>query len=965
MPTPTLSRRARIILAVVVGLIVLVILIGVFSSLYVDWLWFGSVHHQEIFTGVLGTRVMLFFLFGLVMALIVGVNLIIGYRSRPPFRPMSAEQQSLERYRTVIEPRRGKILAAIAVVLVLFTGLAAQGRWQTWLLWQNGTSFGIKDPQFHKDLSYYAFTYPFQRFIVGFLFIAFLLSLIGAVIVHYLFGGLRIQSPGEKATPAARAHLSVLLGGLVALKVVSYYLDRYGLMFSNRGGITGASYTDINAVLPAKTILLSVALICAIAFVANVFFRNFALPAIALVLLVLSSVLIGGAYPAIVQQFQVKPNANEKEKPYIERNIQATRSAYGIANVNYSSYNATTDITPVEEQKIKANTGTIPNARLLDPNILAPTFDQRQRILNYYSFNDKLDIDRYTIGGKTQDYVVGARELDPTKLTGNQTNWINEHLVYTHGNGFVAAPANQAPGGLPNFTTGDLPTTGNIKVTQPDIYYGELFGQDYAIVGKSSKQGNVEFDRPGPNGTDIKNTYAGGGGVKLGGVVNRLAFAIKYRERNMLLSSRISSDSRILFNRDPRQIVQKVAPFLKVDGDPYPSVINGRITWIVDGYTTSDGYPYAERETLGDVTKDSLTGRGTSGQPNQEVNYIRNSVKATVDAYSGKVTLYDFNNSDPVLKTWMKVFPDLIKPTSAISPELRSHFRYPEDLFKVQRKLIASYHVSDPVQFFNSQGFWDVPSDPTQPGLQSQPPYYLLAQNPGETAPRFQLTSVLSALKRPNMAAYVSVSSDPQDYGKIRVLELPNDTSVSGPVQVQSQLRSTSVISRDISLFDQGGSNVLYGNLLTLPVANGLLYVEPLYVEGQGTNYPQLREVMVLFGSNVGYASNLPDALQNLFTGQNVSATGGSGTQPPPTTTAPTTPPASSPPPATGTSPPGSTSPGVAAAAAAVKTAYAHLQAAFNSNDLKAYSKAQAELSQAITNLQRASKTAPTPTPTR
>ena len=968
MPTPTLSRRARIILAVVVALIVLIILIGVLSSLYVDWLWFGSVHRQEIFTGVLGTRVMLFFLFGIVMALIVGANLVIGYRTRPPFRPMSAEQHSLERYRSVIEPRRGKIVAAIGVVLALFAGLAAQGRWQTWLLWQNGTSFGVKDPQFHKDLSYYAFTYPFQRFILGYLFVAFLLSLIAAVIVHYLFGGLRIQSPGDKATPAARAHLSVLLGGLVVLKVFAYYLDRYGLMFSDRGGITGASYTDVNAVLPAKTILLSVALICAIAFFANVFFRNFALPAIALVLLVLSSVLIGGAYPAIVQQFQVKPNANEKEKTYIERNIVATRAAYGISNVKYSSYDATTDVTPVEEHKIKTNTGTIPNARLLDPNILAPTFDQRQRILNYYSFNDKLDIDRYTIDGKTQDYVVGARELDPTKLTGNQTNWINEHLVYTHGNGFVAAPANQAPGGLPNFTTGNLPTTGNIKVTQPDIYYGELFGQDYAIVGKSSKQGNVEFDRPGPNGTDIKNTYAGSGGVKLGGFFNRLAFAIKYRERNMLLSGRISADSKILFNRDPRQIVQKVAPFLKVDGDPYPAVINGRITWIVDGYTTSDGYPYAERETLGDVTKDSLTGRGTSGQPNQEVNYIRNSVKATVDAYTGAVTLYQFDDKDPVLKTWMKVFPDLVKPKSAISPALRSHFRYPEDLFKVQRKLITSYHVSDPVQFFNSQGFWDVPSDPTQPGAQSQPPYYLLAQNPGQAAPTFQLTSALSALKRPNMAAYVSVSSDPRDYGQIRVLELPNDTSVSGPVQVQSQFRSTSVISRDISLFDQGGSNVLYGNLLTLPVAGGLLYVEPLYVQGLGTNYPQLREVMVLFGSNVGYASTLSDALQNLFTGQNVSQTGGAGSTAPPTTSAPSSPPATTAPPPTGTSPPAATSPGVDAAAAAVKTAYAHLQAAFNSNDLKAYSKAQAELSQAITNLEKATKAAggrATPSPTR
>ncbi|HEX3814971.1 MAG TPA: UPF0182 family protein [Mycobacteriales bacterium] len=974
LPVPTLSRRARIVLGVIVALIVLIIVVASLAGVYVNWLWFGSVHYRFVYSSVLGTRVMLFFLFGVVMALIVAANLYIAFRSRPPFHPMSAEQHSLERYRVAIEPRRRLILISVAVFIGLLTGINSQGHWQMWMLWRNGTKFGTKDPQFHKDISYFAFTYPFQRYLVGFLFVAVVLSLLGALIVHYIFGALRIQTPGDKVLPAARAHLSVLIGVFVALKVIAYFLDRYGLVFSNRGGTTGASYTDVNAVLPIKTILMFVALICAVAFIANVFFRNFALPAIALVLLIFSSVLIGGAYPAIVQQFRVKPNANEKEAPYITRNINATRAAYGIGpdKVTYTQYPAVTSTGTETEQKIYKDTQTIPNARLLDPNILSPTFDQNQRILNYFAFGDKLDIDRYDVGGITQDYVLGVRELDPSKLTGNQTNWINKHLVYTHGNGFVAAPANEAPGGQPDYSAGehDLPPTGNLTINQSRIYFGELFGDDYAIVGAKKGQAPREFDQPGVNGNDVKNVYNGGGGVRIGNFFNRFVFAAKYRERNILFSSAISSNSRILFVRDPRERVQKVAPFLKVDGDPYPAVVDGRIQWIVDGYTTSDGYPYAQRETLGDITKDSLTGRGTSGQPNQQVNYIRNSVKATVDAYTGKVTLYQFDKTDPVLKTWMKAFPNLVKPETAISADLRAHFRYPEDLFKVQRDLIASYHVSDPQQFFNSQNFWEVPSDPTQPGDQPQPPYYLLQQPPGSkpgTKAEFQLTSVLNALKRPNMAAYVSVSSDPQDYGKFRVLELPSDSSVLGPGQVQSTLRSTDQISKDVALFGSGQSNVLFGNLLTLPVAGGLLYVEPLYVEGQGSSYPQLRKVLVAFGSSVGYGDNMKAALKDLFSGDETNNSGnGNSTTPTPSSSPPSSVPSTSPPSSSSSSPPTAVPSNVAQAAEDAQKAFDHMQQEFLHGSAQDYQAAQQKLAEALSRLQALSggTNVPSPSPT-
>lgn len=970
LPVPTLSRRARIIIGIVVALVVLFSLMGSFVSIYVDWLWFGETGYRSVFNTALRTRIFLFFLFGLLMAVAVGGNLALAYRFRPPFRPLSLEQQNLERYRSAIEPRRRLWTILVCVLVGIFTGATAQGRWQVWQLWRNGQKFGIEDPQFHKDISYFAFTYPFQRFVLGLLFAAVLLSLLAAVVVHYLFGGLRLQTPGERVTPAARAHLSVLLGAFVLLKAAAYYLDRYGLAFSERSAanVTGASYTDINAVLPAKTILMIIALLCAVAFIANVWFRNFQLPAIALVLLVLSSVLIGGAYPALIQQFQVKPNADEREKPYIERNLNATRAAYGISDVDYIKFDAQTDPSNAAKNAIAADTATIPNTRLLDPNVLSPTYDQLQRIRNFYSFPDKLDIDRYTIDGKTQDYVVGARELDPSQLTGNQTNWINRHLVFTHGNGFVSAPANTVTrDGQPDFNNKDLPGTGNIEVDQPRIYYGELFDNTYSIVGRTGDQGNREFDLPGEGNSDVKNTYDGTGGVKIGGFVNRMAFAWNYRERNILFSGAISGESRILYVRDPRDRVEKVAPFLKADGDPYPAVIDGRIKWIVDAYTTIDGFPYSEHTTLGELTQDSLTGQGTRGQPEDEINYIRNSVKATVDAYDGTITLYQFGPRDPVLETWKKVFPGIIKPEGDMSDEMRSHLRYPEDLFKVQRTLLARYHVTDPIQFFNNQNFWDVPNDPTRRGAdEAQPPFYILAQGPQQDRPTFQLTSVLNALERPNMAAYVSVSSDPHDYGKFRVLELPSNTTQPGPGQAQNQFNSDTDIATEVELLNGQGSNVIYGNLLTLPVGDSLLYIEPLYVQGQGNPYPLLRRVLVAFGEDVAYKPTLSEALEDIF--------GEGAGQQAPDTGRPPTPPTDEPTPTPsgpGQPPDEGVSPDLARAITDLNKAVSDLQQAMKDGDFVAIGEAQAALQDALDKYQKAQGAAPpnggdngTPTPT-
>ena len=877
---PTLSRRAKLVIGAIAVLLVLFTAIGTLTNVYVDYLWFEETGYTEVFWTELQTRLLLFAVAGVATGGLVALSVYLAYRFRPTFRPMSLEQQNLERYRQSVEPRRGLVLTAIGVVLGLFAGLTAQGSWETWLQFRNATPFGQVDPQFGIDLSFFLFEYPFYRLLLNFGFAIVLLSLIGAVLTHYVFGGLRLQTPGQKLTSAARVQLSVLLGVFVALKAVAYWFDRYGLVYSNRGEVfTGASYTDVNALLVPKTILVFVAAACAVAFFANIVFRNFVLPAMALVLLLGTSLIIGVAYPAIVQQFVVRPSADQRERPYIERAIEMTRQAYGLdeEHVTYVDYAQDTadEVDPEAVlNELRNDTETIPNARLLDPNVLSDTFTARQQIRNVYGFPEKLDIDRYEIDGELQDYVVAVRELNSAGLSENQSSWINRHTVYTHGNGFVAAPANEvvagSEGGEPNFTTGDLPTRGEIDVDQSRIYYGELI-EDYSVVGAPEGQEPREFDLPegGSGEGEINNTYDGEGGVDVGSFFRQLTFAIHYRERNFLLSGAVNDASKVLYVRDPLQRVEKVAPFLKVDGDPYPAVIDGRIQWILDGYTTSNRYPYAELTELGEVASDALTGQGTTALPDEQVNYIRNSVKATVDAYDGTVTLYEWDEKDPVLQTFMKAFPGIVLPNEEISAELKSHVRYPEDLFKVQRETLTRYHVDDPVDFYAQNDRWQVSADPTQgtSSEQDQPPYYILAQRPGDDEASFQLTSALNAFRRDNLSAFVSASSDPETYGEIQVLRLPGNTPYRGPRQVQNSFLTNNQVRPDLTLFNSENSRAVFGNLLTLPIGgDGLLYVEPLYVRGSGENsFPLLQKVLVNFGDRIGYGDTLAEALDQVF----------------------------------------------------------------------------------------------------
>jgi uncharacterized membrane protein (UPF0182 family) len=871
------SRRVRTLLMTLGVLAVLGMAFVMFAGFWTDWLWYRSVKYSSVFTTTLWTKIGLFFAFGLLMSASVGFNIWLAHRLRPPLSAMSMEQQSLDRYRMGIAPYKKWLLLGITSLVGLIAGASASGQWRTWLMWVNGVSFGQKDPQFDLDVSFYAFDLPWYRFLLGFGFAAAVLSVIAAALTHYLYGGLRVTSPGARATAAATGHLSVLLGIFVTLKAVAYWLDRYGLAvkssdFKATGNWTGLRYVDANAYLPAKTILFCIAAICALLFFATIWRRTWQLPVIGFGLMVLSAILIGGLYPAIVQKFQVQPNEQAKEAPYVEKNLSATRQAYGIDGTEVEEYAGVSETT--DKAKLRKDADTTASIRMLDPNIVSPTFQQLQQMRNYYAFPTNLDVDRYSNeDGAEQDTVIGLRELNLAGIPKN--NWINDHFRYTHGYGVVAAKGTEATsGGRPVFTESDLPSKGDLGKYQQRVYYGEKTTQ-YSIVGGPQK----EIDYSDDSG-EKTTSYKGNSGINLSSPVNRAAYAVAFNEPQILYSGAIGEGSRILYNRTPKERVEAVAPWLTIDGDAYPAVVDGKIQWIVDAYTTTNGYPYASRTTLGDTTADSLTAdnsqRAVVAQQNQ-VNYIRNSVKATVDAYTGQVKLYQWDTQDPILKTWMKAFPGTVEPKKAISQSLEAHLRYPQDLFKVQRELLTRYHVKDAETFLSGSEVWQVPDDPTNTSGNAVPPYYLSMKLSGQTEQAFSLTTTLTPNGRDNLSAFVSVNAEAgtKDYGKIRILKLPTSEPIDGPKQVQSQFNSEQDIAETISLLKRGDSQVEYGNLLTVPLDGGLLYVEPVYVRGGGLKYPLLRKVLVTYGGNTAFEDTLDAALNKVF------ETEGSATEPP------------------------------------------------------------------------------------
>ncbi|MGB6203043.1 UPF0182 family protein, partial [Mycolicibacter algericus] len=895
---PKLTPRSRIMIGSALAVIVLLLVGPRLIDGYVDWLWFGELGYRSVFVTTLLTRLIAFVVVGLVVGGIVFAALAMAFRVRPVFVPSNGANDPVARYRTAVLSRLRLVAFGIPTGIGLLAGIVAQSYWVRIQLFLHGGDFGIADPQFGKDLGFYAFDLPFYRLIIGLLLVTFFLAAIANLTTHYIFGGIRLSGRAGALSRPARIQVVSLIGTLVLLKAAAYWLDRYELLSHTRTGkpFTGAGYTDINAVLPAKMILLAIALICAIAVFSAIVLRDLQIPAIGLVLLLLSSVVIGAGWPLLVEQFSVKPNAAQKESEYISRSIAATRHAYGLTEdvVTYRNYSGDARATAAQ---VGADAATTSNIRLLDPTIVSPAFTQFQQGKNFYFFPDQLTIDRYRDSeGQLRDYVVAARELNPDRLIDNQRDWINRHTVYTHGNGFIASPANTVRGiandpnqngGYPEFlanvvgANGTVVSAGPARLDQPRVYYGPVIADtvaDYAIVGRNGPDREYDYE----TNTETKNyTYTGEGGVNIGNWLARSVFAAKFAERNFLFSSVIGAESKILFNRDPAGRVQAVAPWLTTDSTVYPAIVNKRLVWIIDGYTTLDNYPYSELTSLSSATMDSKEVEFNRLLPDRRVSYIRNSVKATVDAYDGTVNLYAQDEQDPVLQAWMKVFPGTVKPKAEISAELAEHLRYPEDLFKVQRMLLAKYHVNDPITFFSTSDFWDVPLDPNPTASSFQPPYYIVAKNlvKEDGSASYQLTSAMNRFKRDYLAAYISASSDPDTYGQITVLTIPGQ--VNGPKLANNAITTDTAVSQDLGVIGRDNQNrIRWGNLLTLPVAQGgLLYVEPVYASpgssDAASSYPRLIRVAMMYNDKIGFGPTVSDALTGLFgPGASAAATG-------------------------------------------------------------------------------------------
>ncbi|ULD38889.1 UPF0182 family protein [Rhodococcus qingshengii] len=885
------SRRVRVALCAVAAFFVVLLVGPRLVFVYTDWLWFGEVGYRGVWTTILMTRLLLFVGVTTAIGIVIFLAVLCAYRSRPLFVDAAEGRDPVEPYRTVVMGKLRMFGIGIPLLIAIPFGLHAQSNWATVQLFIHGAAFGSVDAEFGHDIGFYVFDLPFYRMVLNWLFVVVFLALVVNLCAHCLFGGVSVPKKVNLpyVTRPARIQLAVLLGIFVMLKAVAYWFDRYSLLWSARKEptFTGAGFTDINAVLPAKLILLSIAVVCAATFFAVVVVHDLRIPAMAAALLILSSTVVGGVWPALVEQFSVRPNAADRERSYIERNIDATRQAYGLTEdrIEYVDYPGVGTRSPRE---VPADVTTTANARLLDPHVLSRTFTQQQQLKNFYGFTPTLDIDRYALDGELADYVVAVRELSPNSLSGNQTQWINRHTVYTHGNGFVAAPANRvnaavrdaagqsstSDSGYPIYTVSDIASQSSgrqlIPVQQPRIYYGEVIAgaePDYAVVGSYDGASPREYD------TDTSQyTYTGKGGVPIGSWTNRVAFALRYTERNILFSSAIGPDSKILFHRDPTARVEAVAPWLTTDSNPYPAVVDGRITWIVDGYTTVTHYPYSQPGVLTETEEPTARARSSRN----EVSYARNSVKATVDAYDGTVTLYQVDDDDPVLDAWTRVFPGVVKPATEISDDLRAHFRYPEDLFRIQRDRLAKYHVNDPREFFTNNAFWSVPSDPTSESVDSQLPYYVLVGDQKTAAPSFRLASAMVGFNREFLSAYISVHSDPDRFGTFEILRLPTDTQTQGPQQTQNSMISDTRVASERTLLERS-NRIHYGNLLTLPIADGgFLYVEPLFTERlttqvDGSTFPQLSRVLVSYrepgtgGVRVGYAPTLAEALDQVF----------------------------------------------------------------------------------------------------
>ena len=876
VPRPAQHRRRRWIIAALVIVVVVIASLRTFAVFYTDSLWFSSVSLHSVWVKLFEIKGGLMVVFGVIFAVLLLASLIVAERLAPKGPSLDAEDEFVKRYREVIGPYSRWLRAGVVVVLSLIVGSQAIGQWQNWILFRNGVSFPNSDPQFHRNVGYFVFTLPFEQFLVHWTLVALFVVLVVTVLSHYLNGGIRMQGSRPRVRPAVKAHISVILGLLALVKAVGYYLARFNLDLSSNGYVQGAGYTDVHARLPALELLLLVSLAAAVLLIYNIRRQGWALPILGVGLWFLVALSAGTIYPAAVQALKVNPAQNTLERPYIQRNIDATRTAMGLTGVQSVAYPASSTLTA---SQLSANSDTLANVRLWDPTQTQPTFDKLQDIRSYYQFNS-LDVDRYKVNGAETPVVVGVREINDQDLP--SSSWVNTTLQYTHGYGMVVSPANASTSnGDPVFAVGGVPPASNSglpTVTQPSVYFG-LNNSGYVVA--NTKQPEIDFQLT--SGTNVETHYSGDGGVQLSSFFDQVMFAIRFSDLNLLISNQITNKSRLMFDRGVQARVSKAAPFLSLDADPYPALIGGHIDWIQDAYTTTDNYPYGQNADTSAVAP----GSGLGGN----FNYVRNSVKVVIDAYTGHMTFYVMDPSDPIIRTYEKAFPGMFTPASKMSADLKAHIRYPEDIFTVQATMYGKYHITTAQSFYSAADAWALSPSPGS-GSPSQAlattfttnaqgqeistgqlvrmaPIYQELRVPGQAAQSFNLLDafvpVSSQSQIQTLSGFMIAGSDPGHYGQLQMFVTPRDSPVNGPAIVAAQIDATPAVSQQVSLLNQNGSSALLGNVLMIPVADSLLYIQPLYVESSRNAFPELQRVIAVYGKQASIQPTLAGALTQVF----------------------------------------------------------------------------------------------------
>jgi uncharacterized membrane protein (UPF0182 family) len=820
----------RVIL-IVAAVIALLIFLNIFKGFYTEWLWFSSLGYGSVYTTILKTKVLVFFSAAIIFCILFLGNLVLATRLAPKtetgFWPWSIVRQ--------IQPMLKWSAILGTILLSVIVGLAAQANWEVILRFFNEQPFGITDPVFHREIGFYVFSLPFLQLLRGWLLGALIITLLGSTGVYAL--SYTVQRLKFDLARPVLAHIGGLVIAILGLFAWGYWLGIWELVFSSQGMVSGAGYADMHARLPAQWILLAVVVVFMGIILVSVLRRNSRWPLYGIAGWVVAAIIVGGIFPAVIQRFQVEPNELALERPYIEYNIQFTREAFALDRVEEQPFPAEEAPTP---QDIAENEVTINNIRLWDPRPLKDTYNQIQSIRLYYDFHD-VDIDRYIIDGEYRQVMLSARELSAEKLAGEAQTWVNRRLQFTHGYGIALSPVNEVTAqGLPNLLVKDIPPVGDFNIERPQIYFGEKTN-DYVIVNTKTE----EFDFP-MGDENVYGQYQGKDGVSLDSFIRRLVYAWQLGDLNILISGELTPESRVLYYRNIGERVNHLAPFLKLDKDPYLVVMEGGLFWIQDAYTTSDRYPYSE--PLG-------------GGP----NYIRNSVKAVIDAYNGSVTFYVTDPDDALIRTYQAIFPKLFVPAEQMPESLRAHLRYPEDMFNIQASVYQSYHMRDARVFYNKEDEWTVPREVYFGSEQAMEPYYIIMRLPEEEKEEFLLMLPFTPVNKNNTIGWLAARSDGENYGRLLAYYFPKERLVYGPSQIENRIQQDTVITEQLALWGRGGSRVIRGNLLLIPLGKSILYVEPVFLQAEAGGLPELKRVIVVAGERIAMEPTLQGSIAAIF----------------------------------------------------------------------------------------------------